>query len=256
MRFVAGIASKREALLLGIAVMAGWFAVATVAADFTVTNASTNGLADLMQNLKFRPTGPDTFVLGKVTLNKKESTLRFPAVVNMNQFVIEYALVTKQGKTHESLLATEVSPREVHLASLLLGVIPSTDLGPPNLTATPPVTAKVAIEVSWVKRGKRQQYALAELIGLGEREPGEMAGKLPAGPWLYNGSMTFEGRFLADEEGSIISLIRDPAALINNPHADRDNDDIHWPIKALAPPIGTPVEVLFRFKVAEPTSAR
>ena len=54
-------------------------------------------------------------------------------------------------------------------------------------------------------------------------------------------------RWEKTEEGSIISLIRDPVALINNPLPDRDNDDIHVPNKPLLPPVGRPVEVIIQF---------
>ena len=59
--------------------------------------------------------------LGEVELNRREKTLRFPATVHLREELIEYALVHQTGKTHESLLITEVAPYTIHLAGLLLG---------------------------------------------------------------------------------------------------------------------------------------
>jgi hypothetical protein len=45
-------------------------------------------------------------------------------------------------------------------------------------------------------------------------------------------------------------LIRDPAALVNNPGADRDNDKIHFPNQSLLPAEGLPVRVILRLPQA------
>src|ERR1041384_1854737 len=59
---------------------------------------------------------PGVFELGKVRLDKNQKSLRFPAVLNMNKAIAEYLLVHKRGKTHESLLTTEVEPYHIHVA--------------------------------------------------------------------------------------------------------------------------------------------
>jgi hypothetical protein len=54
--------------------------------------------------------------------------------------------------------------------------------------------------------------------------------------------------FMAQREGSIVSLIADPSALINNPRKDRENDEL-WILNAdVIPPVGTPVEVTFKLE--------
>ena len=49
-----------------------------------------------------------------------------------------------------------------------------------------------------------------------------------------------------------MALIRDPAALVNNPGADRDNDLIHLPNTRLVPGQGTPVRVVLRLPERAP----
>ena len=55
------------------------------------------------------------------------------------------------------------------------------------------------------------------------------------GPWIYNGSFQFENIFVAQETGSIISVIADPEALINNPR-DRRDDDENWIVNSKVVP--------------------
>jgi hypothetical protein len=63
------------------------------------------------------------------------------------------------------------------------------------------------------------------------------------GPWTYNGSLFYDGRFLAQIDGSVAALVRDSAALINNPRPGNDDDQI-WEVNTKAtPPAGTAVDV-------------
>ena len=81
----------------------------------------------------------DSFTVGKITVDKRARTVRFPAKVNMAEGVLEYLLVTDKGKTHESLLATAVSPYQLNIAMLLIGARPTpeiTDFPPEQLTAS------------------------------------------------------------------------------------------------------------------------
>ncbi len=66
------------------------------------------------------------------------------------------------------------------------------------------------------------------------------------GSWLYSGSQITGGRFEAQAQGSFISLISDPAALINNPRPSRLDDRLHVPNKSQLPPLNTSVQVIIR----------
>src|SRR5437773_2194818 len=57
--------------------------------------------------------------LGGVEFNSASREIRIPCTVNMNEGVIEYALVTETGKTHESLLKTKAKPFDLNVALLL-----------------------------------------------------------------------------------------------------------------------------------------
>ena len=53
----------------------------------------------------------------------------------------------------------------------------------------------------------------------------------------------YGGHFLAQVDGSIAALVRDPAALINNPRPGNDDDQIWEVYSKTTPPAGTAVDV-------------
>jgi hypothetical protein len=202
--------------------------------------------AALKQALNVHQSGPDSFQVGLVEFDKKNRTITLPARVNMRTQVLEYALVTESGKVHESLLATTAKPMDIQLAFLLLGASPAELTGDFKHAAVVPLSNSVSVEVSWVTNGIAKRYPLSDLILLRDELPPQPARAFTIGLWLYNGSKFDSLGFMAQREGSIISLIRDLAALVNNPGADRDNDQIHFPNEMLLPAQGFPVRATLR----------
>ena len=179
------------------------------------------------------------FEIGKVRIQKEKRTIEFPAVVNMKEGIAEYFLVSNQGKVHESVLRTEVEPYQINVAMLLLGGKGAqTNFFLPD---KPPPGDAVNIEVSWKGRFSTKRVAAEELVF-------DRARKAPMskGTWTYNGSFQFEGIFVAQEGGSIVSVIGDPEALINNPR-DRREDDENWIVNTKAvPAVETSVTVTIK----------
>jgi hypothetical protein len=170
---------------------------------------------------KIRQISPGIFQIGKVRLDKSTRSVTFPAVVNMTDSIVEYVVVTDQGKVHESLLRTDAVPKDIHVAMLLLdGKGSGTNVVPPD-PLKPIPGDPVTIEVSWTEKGKTKRVPVEKLIFNTETRT-----NLSSGPWIYNGSLVDNDVFMADSEGSIVSLITDPFALVNNPRPGRDNDDL------------------------------
>lgn len=196
--------------------------------------------------LKRLPDG--RFQLGTVTLDAAKKAVTFPATVNMAEGLVEYAVVTSYGKLHESVLHTETSPADLHAAMLLLGA-----QGTPGvfwMTESPPKEIpgdRVEIDVAWRTEDGPRRVRLEEMVlNLATRSP------MSAGVWRYTGSRVVEGTFLVQREGSIVAVITDPDALVNNPRPGRDNDEIWQANPKVVPPLGTPVEVTVRL-LTEPT---
>lgn len=191
-------------------------------------------------------TSPGIYQIGKIRLNRKATSVEFPVEINPVEGLLEYVLVTPDGSTHESLLRTHVSPSDLHAAMLLLGVRPafvnpSPDTGtsetrggssPGRLTkdtlkATPKLSGvRVSLTLAWTDEGRERSAPLeAWILNTETGKP------MSPGPWLYNGSLMVGTTFAAQADGNLIALVNDPGALVNNPRAGNDNDQI-WSVNS------------------------
>jgi len=241
MRAVTAVSAKRSpwascclALVLG-----GLPALAN--GPRTLNTQATNAPAADLQwtNAPLKQVAEGVFELGKVRLDKAKRTVTFPAAVNMSEGMLEYALVTTYGKLHESLLVTEADPLHLHLAMLLIGAKGGTNRLAASGTELIEVSGdQVRLWVNWKAGAAERRVPMEDLVfNLETHAP------VSRGPWTYNGSRLIEGQYLARLDGSIIALITDPDALINNPRPGRDNDVI-WLVNTNAiPRAGTRVQV-------------
>lgn len=162
--------------------------------------------------------------LGLVSVYPANRSLSFPAVVNMVAGPVEYLVVHNNGKLHESIFATEAQPAQIHAAALLLH----------KRTNLPPV------EISVIHEAKTNTAA-ALIRCIADKRP------FSPKPWNYLGSRVAEGTFLAQRDGSILSIRSDPDALIESPDSRRDQDDIWQPMQTHLPEPGAPVTVVLKF---------
>lgn len=187
---------------------------------------------------------PGVFRLGTVTINKHERSITFPAQINMDKGLLEYLLVRGSGKTHESLLRTEVEPYHLQIAFLLLGFEPTSGPLAFQGAAEKPQGKPVEILVRHRDKGGREVELNAhEWIAIKEEETLKPSGKID---WVYTGSIVLEGRFLAQNEGSIIATYHDPVAMIDNASKGGESDMIWFVREESVPPVGTPVTVTVR----------
>jgi hypothetical protein len=194
-----------------------------------------------LSNAWLRPIGSNTFALGAIELNVRERTISFPAVVNMDAGLIEYLLVHTSGKTHESLLRTQVAPHQIQLALLLLGAKGAGTNAFPQTPSEPLPGDPVTIELLWTDQGQPKRIRAEEAIRDRRR-------RAPAtrGPWVYTGSHIVEGRFVAELVGSIVAVMEDPDALINNPRLGREDDENWAIVPGVLPPLESPVQVVIK----------
>lgn len=197
-----------------------------------------------------REVAPGILEYHGVRLDKAHHRITFPGTVNQREGLVEYLLVNEKGKVHESLLATLVAPHDIHLALLLIGLRENAGLNPKEsvppdaidsnyLRSAPKLQgAPVRLSVAWTRDGKHTEVPAENLIfNLQTQHP------MTPGSWTYNGSLVQDGVFLADEESSIVAVITDPTALVNNPRPGYDNDEI-WQVRDdKVPPLDTPVDI-------------
>lgn len=159
--------------------------------------------------------------LEKLTVDPKAGSLTIPCKVNMSKGMVEYALVTDYGKRHESILQTESAPHNIQAALLLLGA-KSRPVGQPRakekmgaeeMGADP---ARLSARVEWdLNGGKVESRPLGDCYVFGKR--GEPATGRAGGSELhFNGSKVVPAGFMANQEGSVVSLVGDDLAVLND----------------------------------------
>ena len=215
-----------------------------------------------------RNLGPGVYEIGKVRIDQKHRSLSFPALINATNaaFPLEYFLVNRFGKTHESVLRTDVEPYHLQVGLLLLGAKPGmpgtgTNVlmngGATNVPAVMPMNQLVRpgsqrvpgetidIQVTWTVDGKTVTHRPEDLFV----NPAEKSKS--RSEWVFNGSRVLNGMFFAQMDGSIISLVTDVNAIINFVGKGHDNDKVWQPRTNLLPAYSTPVEVTLRPSLAK-----
>lgn len=187
--------------------------------------------------------GAGLFQIGAVRLDKNKKNVSFGGSVNMSTGVVEYAIVGRQGKRHESVFVTQAEPYHIHLAMLLLGATNQSAKAESgrSLSGHP-----IQVTVSWKDGEKEKRTKLEDLI-CKEQQSRAMT----PGIWIYNGSRVVEGTFLAQRDESIIAIIDDPDALVNNPRTGRENDEIWFVNEKAVPPVGVAVRFALELGASE-----
>jgi hypothetical protein len=191
------------------------------------------------------------YQVGDVTFDQKTREIRFPTQVNMTEGLLEFLIVHQNGKVHESLLTTTVSPSHLNLAFTLLGYSPSKELyllpdenGKlptvyPDVPAEVKAAARVMIHVEWSDDGEIRRIPINEWI-----QHTITTTSMPAGPWVYGGSDFSQGIFAAETSGDVAAIYRSMAAILNYPGNDNDNDAVWTPFPKRVPPEGTNLTVI------------
>ena len=198
-----------------------------------------------------REVSPGIFEVGKVRLDQKALTISFPGKLNMQRGLLEYLIVNPKGSAHESLLVTDVGASDIHFAMLLLGAKggaitaeapPPQQLDERYFRTVPKLTGDtVFITVKWQEEDAAQTAPVEDWL---YNQADQKA--IEHGPFIYNGSIVHEGRFLAQIDGNLVALVTAPTALLNNPRKNNDNDQM-WNVNEKSTPrVNTPVEIIFR----------
>ncbi len=210
-----------------------------------------------MERPRFKMAGPGKYGIGLVRVDAERRSVVFPAEINQREGPVEYAVVTRGGKVHESFLVTEAEPHDIHAGMLLLRValpeMPKVPPPPPNVdgaylrTAPEPKGAPVRVTVHWHGAEGAEARALDTFLG-----NARTGGAMSPGPWVYTGSMPGPGGLLASSEGSVIGIVADPSTLVGNPREGRDDDSI-WSVRGAGlPPPGTKVFVEVQLEQEKP----
>ena len=191
------------------------------------------------------------YQLGKVTFNKKTREIMIPATAEIvGAEVVEYALVTSQGKIHESLFITDAKPSHVNIAFKLLGYKeakylfrkvnknfqPQEDYE--TSTDEEKKKSKFHVNASWTVKGEKKSYPIEELVSNPRNDQ-----KLESTPWVYGGSFVYKGSYVADKNNDILAIFTDRAAVANYAGEGREDDTLWSPNSKVLPRHGTAVTI-------------
>jgi hypothetical protein len=183
------------------------------------------------------------FRIGLVTLDQKTREIRLPAAVNLTDGLLEFALVHRNGKVHESLLVTDASPVHLNVALKLLRYPASPDPSAGDdaeaKPAAPAAGSRLDLAVEWRDGERTRRVPLHEWVLY------DVTGEaMPAGAWIYGGGENSQGEFLAGSHGDVIAIYSGNPALLYYEGKDRGNDEVWRPFAKRMPVVGTAVTLI------------
>jgi len=199
-----------------------------------------------------KKTGEDQYMLKEMTIDVAEKTITIPCTVNMNEGLIEVVMCRKEGKVHESLLVTNISPLEFQTALLLLGLDAVNEI-PDDSTKIDPMSNFLNIEtpgdsvllfLAYISDGKTITLPIEDFIF------DENSGKsLSPSTWLFRGASTHKsGHVMVDPELTMIATYHDMHALMELNALSKYNDELFYASKAMNLKIGEPVNLIVKVK--------
>lgn len=206
----------------------------------------------------------ESFKKEGIKLDAKARSVAIPVVVNRLQDPIEYLLIHRKGKKHESMFWTESKPSVLNAALLMIGLergqnATYTEKDPPPtleqvqngadpLIVTPPKGKPYFMTVRWTTPEKRVvEYCVEDLIlDLTTQEP------MANCNWIYLGgrmAQLYKGDpevYMADFEGNLISVCYlTPDNHLGTMSHERARDDQNWWATNKLPEQGTAAEFVF-----------
>ncbi|MFH0735414.1 MAG: YdjY domain-containing protein [bacterium] len=180
----------------------------------------------------------NTYRLATILINTEKREIQIPGKVNINTGLIEVFACAPFGKLHESVLVLDVVPYYLQVSLLLLG-LNSTELN--EYLENKEKADLVEIYVEWEKDGKQVRFSAEDLI-FNIKDSCSMKHT----KWVFIGSKIINGRFMADENRSLITTYNDPFTIIDNPLKDGNNDEVYFANSKIIPPKNTSVNLIIK----------
>jgi hypothetical protein len=194
---------------------------------------------------------------GGILVRPTLSAVELPAVTCLTAGFLEQVACSPGTREHESLLAVEARPSDVHAALLLAGLQPGAPGGwtqeGDDLRFIAPRGERVDVLVRYDKDGT----PVVEPIRAWIHDPDSRT-TFPDLPWVFGGSriaanprgMTAGEHYVADLSGSIIGLVTFGDEVIGFSQVIADDSDVQvpqWQVNSgRVPPLGTKVRVIVR----------
>lgn len=217
----------------------------TLADDDATATQPEPAVDDTRKSAASEPPGIRTYMPGiRIDWSAKEVLL--DAQIVLRQGPLELVACTPGTKEHESILVTRARPLHVHQAMGLIGLEPGKPVRFDEKADQwlPPSGQRLDVLIRYEDNGRPREVAAEEwlLDVKNDKPPGAIA-------WVFAGSMTnSEGEFAADIEGTVITVVDFPTAVIA-PAALHTSDDSQLWLRAnkdAIPPVKTPGTIVIR----------
>lgn len=191
------------------------------------------------------------FRIGEIEFDSKTREIRFPAAINMTEDLLEFLIVHQNGKVHESLFKTNISPTHLNVAFALLRYKASPELYSLPTSPTDPTekfpevpeetkkAARLKIEVEWQDGDRLRKVPVNEWI-----QHTATGSTMPADPWVYGGSEIVDGKFPPEATGDIVAIYRSQSSLINYSGKDHGDDTVWIVYPKRVPPLDSKVTII------------
>ena len=194
---------------------------------------------------ELKPLGGDRYQVGRIMVDKRARSFVVPGRVLVVGKPLEYIATSPGGmKDYETLLEVQASGSEFNLACILIGLERDPKAASAQQFRQVPrlVGPRVALHVAWTEGGKRRQVSAAEALLDAQAEV-----KPETVEWVYVGSPAsafLDGRFAADETGTLVGFVHDPSTIIEA--AVPIGLGAYGSVRgsALLPPVGTAIELI------------
>jgi hypothetical protein len=190
----------------------------------------------------------DVYQLNEITINTSLGTVEIPCKINMSEGLIEVVMCRKEGKIHESLLVTNVSPLEFQTALLLLGLDPVNEVpDDPSKINKNDQFSSIETEGDVVKI-----YLAFESDEETIKQPLEsfifdesIKQNLKSSTWLFRGAAThMSGHVMIDPDVTMIATYHDPVAMMELNAQSKFNDELFYVNKGAKLTVGKNVTLI------------
>ena len=192
--------------------------------------------------------GPGRYQFGDILIDQNNREFLFPGICNQISGLVEYALVHENGKVHESLFRTKVRPRFVHACFLLLKEKPETrffKILDGNVSEWAKLR-RIELSIIWEQNNTYQEKPISSMV-INQIDNRELASK----SFVFSGSSTIEGQYLAEMDGSIIAVYHDSRAVLNSMDKQSNSDEVWIAHQIGMPPKGHPVRIRLKLPKKE-----
>ncbi|MGE0709984.1 MAG: YdjY domain-containing protein [Planctomycetota bacterium] len=195
-----------------------------------------------------------------------EKRIEVDGYVNLNECpTLEFMGCTQRGKTHETLLRFECEPKQLHLALLMIGLVPTPQVSEQGQAIELAKGERVVVEVAWWAEHtpKYDDDAPKPVDEVVTRRVEDLIwdrnrqGPMPRVGWVFTGSRmikvpappdweTLQEVYAASYEGNIVATYHHPHVILDTPLLEGGDDTIYVPYTARTPGRGTPVTIKIR----------